>query len=137
MYIIYSENSHIIPLEFDDNWKENKYYLEVVENKYNSNYKQIIANCEIWLPINFEFIFDYSDPTDNRCVIGSIFSLKAQLEEFNKNTWKASVNEIFNWQKSIDPNSNLFLEKAKYGYSIIYSIVMFAIENKLPIKLDY
>jgi len=60
-----------------------------------------------------------------------------EITELNNMTWRAPDNEIEQWRRAIDPNTNILEEKAKFGFSIMNNLTGFAVQNQTPLKLDY
>ncbi|MES2566279.1 MAG: hypothetical protein V4565_05400 [Bacteroidota bacterium] len=137
MFALFSEQSTIPPKEYDENWGESEVYTKASSEDYETSYQQLVKGCEIWLPLNFNFIFNYNDPSENEIAIGSIYALLQNLDKLNAKIWNASKDSIELWAKEIDPASNIYEDKAKFGFSILYTITEFAIRNQTPIKLDY
>lgn len=137
MYALYNEQSIDPPINFDENWTESEVYVKACSEDYETSFQQLVKGCEIWLPLNFNFIFNYNDPSENEIAIGSIYTLLKNLDDLNSKIWKASKEIIDSWQKNIDPGTTVYEEKAKFGFSVLYSITEFAIKNHTPIKLDY
>ena len=124
-------------LEKDWDWSKDPIYKISFSENYISKYEQLTMGCELWIPVDFNFVFTYDAPTGNEIIIGSCFELFRKLEDMNKMTWQASEKEIKRWREEIDPNTNLFEDKAKFGFSIFFQLTQFSINNRVPLKLDY
>ena len=114
--------------------------------------------CFPHIPDNAIFIAAY--PTGNEGSISTVSLLKKELEELNRQLWKADEATILSWRndkyyvpvKTKEPKFILgFIRrtnktpKEKYrtedlaqcAYSMLYQAVRFAEEHRVPIVLDY
>ena len=106
-------------------------------NAYISEFEQLTKDTELWLPIDFNFMFLGKDVSGNSIFIGSVFEWSRSIEKLNHGTWLANIDEIKSWRKEIDPNTKSFNQKAKFAFSIVSNLTMFSINNLVPLKLDY
>ena len=120
----------------------------------------LLSDVALWLPIPDNAIFVTAYPTGNEGSISTVSLLKQELEELNRQLWKADEATILSWRndkfylpvKSKEPKL-LFgfirrtnkTPKEKYrtedlaqcAYSMLYQAVRFAEEHQVPILLDY
>jgi hypothetical protein len=89
---------------------------------------------ELWLPVEFENVFQAEEAPGGRCKIGSVFALERQLREVNDATWKASGKDILRWSHE-EPDG--FEPLARWGYSIWFRLVEKAVAGRMPMRLDY
>ncbi|WP_416437620.1 hypothetical protein [Phnomibacter sp. MR] len=137
LWALYKEQCIQPPVEFDKNWTNSEIFQSSLSEGYKTNFPSLTQDCEIWLPIDIDFTFKYIGPTENEVGISSSLMLLRDLTKLNESTWNASKGEIESWRNEIDPNSNLLEDKAKFGFSILYDLTNFAVENRMPIKHDY
>ncbi|QES88281.1 hypothetical protein [Rhizosphaericola mali] len=137
LWALYNEQKNVIPNDFDKEWTSSEIFKKSLLEDYKTIYPSLTQDCEIWLPIDIQFTFRYSDPTEKEVGIASSLRLLEDLDKLNNATWKADNNIINEWRKEIDPNTNSFDEKAKFGFSILYDLAKFSVDNKTPMKLDY
>ncbi|NBH92325.1 hypothetical protein [Duncaniella muris] len=120
----------------------------------------LLYNVDLWLPIPDNAIFIAAYPTGNEGSISTVSLLKKELEELNRQLWKADEATILSWRndkyyvpvKTKEPKFILgFIRrtnktpKEKYrtedlaqcAYSMLYQAVRFAEEHRVPIVLDY
>ena len=138
LWALYQEqNIKEIPLKFNKDWTEDEVFQKLNDENYVSQYEQITQVGELWLPSNFNFIFKALNLFGEEQIFGSTYELFANLEDLNSKTWKADEKEIEEWRRFIDPNTDFFEEKAKFGFSIFYALTSFANINNVPLKPDY
>lgn len=120
----------------------------------------LLSDVALWLPIPDNAIFVTTYPTGNEGSISTVSLLKQELEELNRQIWKADEATILSWRndkyyvpiKQKEPK-RIFgfirrankTQKEKYrtkelaqcAYSMLYQAVCFAEEHQVPILLDY
>lgn len=118
----------------------------------------LLSEVSMWLPIPTEAIFKTKTPTGEKAEVSTLLKLKRELEELNRQTWKADESTILSWRddkyyvpvERKEPKRgfwSLFRKKhretfrtedlAQCAFSILYQAVNFAIEQDVPIILDY
>lgn len=120
----------------------------------------LLSDVTLWLPIPDNAVFVTALPTGNEGSISTVSLLKQELEELNRQIWKADEATILSWRndkyyvpvKQKEPKLILgFIrrpnktQKEKYrteelaqcAYSMLYQAVRFAEEHKVPILLDF
>ena len=138
LWALYNEQKIKPPIQFDNNWSTSEIFSSSQSENYKTIYASLTQDCEIWLPLDIDFTFRYIDPTnENEVGIASSLRLFDDLNSLNSSTWKADIETIEQWKKIIEPKTQLLEEKAKHGFSILYDIARFSVDNKTPIKLDY
>ncbi len=118
----------------------------------------LLSNVTLWLPIPTYSIFVTNLPNGQEAHVSSLQMLKRELEELNQKTWKADEATILSWRndKYYIPIKRkvselvfglVFSKKqgdryrteelAQSAFSILYQAVNFAIEQDVPLLLDY
>lgn len=120
----------------------------------------LLSDVSLWLPIPDNAIFVTAYPTGDEGAISTVSLLKHELEELNRQLWKADESTILSWRndkfyipvKQEEPKPLFgFLRRAKKtpkekyrtedlaqcAYSMLYQAVCFAEEHQVPILLDY
>lgn len=118
----------------------------------------LLSDVTMWLPIPNESIFVTNLPTGDEVHVSTLLLLKRELEELNRQTWKADESTILSWRdekyyvpvkrkESKLPLGFMFRKKqsdryrteelAQCAFSILYQAVNFAIEQDVPLLLDY
>jgi hypothetical protein len=104
---------------------------------FRSRYAHIVRNVEIWLPSSFQSTFESEDIDRRRVVMGSLPTLRRQLDELNGATWKAGNSVVDGWRQ-ISPTGDASLEQcARFGLAVMADAAQRAIDLHLPMKLDY
>ncbi len=118
----------------------------------------LLSDVTLWLPIPRKSIFVTNLPYGDEAHVSTLRSLKRELEELNRQTWNADESTILSWRddKYYIPVKRkeskllfglLFSKKqcekyrteelAQCAFSILYHAVNFAIEQNVPLLLDY
>lgn len=137
LWALYQEQNLIAPKIFEKDWTDSDVFKQSNLPDYQTKYSGLTQDCEFWLPIDIDFTFRYPDPTGKEIGIASSKRLQEQLDNLNRETWKANLEMIESWRKNIDPNTTSFEEKAQFGFSILKELVKYSVDNKLPMRLDY
>lgn len=133
---------------------------EPVVEKFMSQKSDIslLSNVAFWLPIADDAIFTVNLPNGDKARVATLRLLKIELDELNRQIWQADEQTIQSWrddkyyvpvkQKRSELILGLFVknkrgeryrteELAQSAFSILYQAVNFAIENQVPLLLDY
>lgn len=151
--------NHPLPEYVESGWSafEEPVVKEAISKKIANS---LLSDVALWLPIPDNAIFVTAYPTGNEGSISTVSLLKQELEELNRQLWKADEATILSWRnekfyvpvKTKEPKLLFgFLRrtnktpKEKYrtedlaqcAYSMLYQAVRFAEEHQVPILLDY
>jgi len=122
--------------ETAEGWDKDSAYLTSRANPH-SLYQHLIADTEIWLPVEFTPPVRTAAIVGDSIVIGSSLRLLAELRELNLRTWNADSEQISRWrQDGADYGAPLEIS-ARFGFSIFYELVSRSVAARLPMKLDY
>lgn len=120
----------------------------------------LLSYVSLWLPIPDKAIFVTTYPSGNEGSISTVSLLKQELEELNRQLWKADEATILSWRNNkfyvpvkqkepkllfgfIRRTNKTPKEKfrtedlAQCAYSMLYQAVSFAEKHQVPILLDY
>lgn len=118
----------------------------------------LLSNVAHWLPIADNAIFTVNLPNGAEARVATLQLLRHELDELNRQLWQADEQTILSWRddkyyipvkqkKSKSILGLLFNKKprdryrteelAQSAFSILYQAVNFAIENQVPLLLDY
>lgn len=103
----------------------------------DGRYRHLLANTELWLPVNFNSPFTAPVPSGGHAVIGSVPRLHAALEDLNGRTWKASATDIAAWRGAGGALDAPLEGSARFAFSIFHALSAFALRLQVPLKLDY
>jgi hypothetical protein len=95
-----------------------------------------IIDPELWLPVSFDEVVEAGEPNGNRCKIGSVPALWGQMRHLNDFTWKTGDSTIRGWRQDGFEPTNLE-SVARWGFSIWFCLTEFAVEHRVPMRLDY
>jgi len=93
---------------------------------------------ELWLPGTAEFAFTAPDMSGTVVQISFASELQRALRELNERTWQANLSDIAVWRRNGPVDVPDLLElRAQFGFAVLFTLANLAIENRLPMKLDY
>lgn len=120
-----------------DDWPKDRSYRRSLRKGAKSRYAQLITGPEIWLPANFTGVIDAIGPTGTEMRLGSLGQLRAQLDLLNDRTWRADAPTIATWRQRGPVDQGPVEELAQFGFALFDHLTTFAIEQRVPLKLDY
>lgn len=150
-------HNYPLPEYVENGWNafDNPVVKRCISQKINIS---LLSNVVIWLPIEKESIYTTVLPNGEEANVSTLQLLKQELEELNRQIWKADEPTILSWrddkyyiptkQNKSKPLFGLIITKGKKekyrtedlaqcAYSILYQAVNFAMEHKVPLLLDY
>lgn len=128
VWAAYVDREYMRPDVLSKTW----YKDEIVRN--DEEFTAITRGVELWLPMNFSYVFSTMGLNGRDVTIASATQLLMQLSTLNTRTWNASPTEIAEWEKEEDGTLE---SMAKRAFSIIFGLTSKAIEFCLPMKLDH
>lgn len=93
LWAAYDELPNAKRQETAEGWDKDSAYLTSRMNP-RSRYRHLIADTEIWLPVEFEAPLRTSAIVGDNVVVGSSVRLLAELGELNSRTWKANDQQV-------------------------------------------
>lgn len=125
------------PATLPEEWDNDPALVRSNVPGFRSRYSHLVRNVELWLPSPFEFTFEGEDIDGRRVVVGSAITLRRQLDDLNAATWKASADTVAGWCRE-PPGEDAPLELcARYAFAVLLGLARRAVEQRLPMKLDY
>ena len=98
---------------------------------------QLVLGCEWWLPCQLPGVLRINDVGGEEKQVGSSFDLLKQLDDLNAQTWRADVKQLQEWAAAgVDFQAPMELG-ARYALAVFHHLAQKAIENRLPMVLDY
>ena len=138
LWAAYDENPDLTrPLEHVKDWSQDPAFQRIHSRNQSDSYQHLMCGAELWLPIDFSFIFETKMPAGNSVLAGSTFCLERELRTLNKRTWNANQETLDEWRKEGDAYSESLESGACFAFSIFYDLASKAKENKLVMILDY
>ncbi|MBI2840465.1 MAG: hypothetical protein HYX75_19270 [Acidobacteria bacterium] len=119
-----------------DKWSKDPSYVNAIANPA-SRYRHLIANTELWLPVEFDPPFEAPMPVGDRAVIGSSVRLLSELRALNQNCWRASDGDIDGWRQEGAEYGAPLERSAMFGFAVFYTLACKSTALQLPMKLDY
>jgi hypothetical protein len=136
LWAVYEEIPNAARRETAEGWEKDTAYRTSRENP-NSRYRHLLADTEIWLPVEFDAPTRTDAIVGDSIVVGSSPRLLAELRELNSRTWNADDRQISQWRRDgADYGAPLEIS-ARFGFCIFYELVRRSVAARLPMKLDY
>jgi hypothetical protein len=126
-----------VPACLPEEWDNDPALVRCNAEGFRSRYSHLVRNVELWLPVSFAFTFEGEDVDRRRVVVGSSATLARQLADLNAATWKVGDAEAATWARRL-PDDEASLElKARFAFAVMTDLARKAVENRLPMKLDF
>lgn len=138
LWAAYSEHPALRPPEdLPEEWDNDAALVRSNAEGFRSRYSHLVRNVELWLPAPFAITFEGEDVDGRRVVMGSAATLGRQLAELNASTWKGDEADIATWARRA-PTTRANLElRARHAFAVMADLARRAVENRLPMKLDF
>jgi len=120
-----------------DDWSTDPAYKLSIAPGFRSRYSQLISDTEMWLPVEFDFIFMAPDPAEKKMGIGSSSRLLKQLNDLNQRTWQAGESTLADWRRQGADHGAPLETSARFGFAIMFALATESVRHALPMKLDY
>ncbi len=127
---------HPFPASGTAAFDKDEAYAELAAQDFRCAFLQVLGP-ELWLPVPFDFAFGAQDVVGNDVVIGSSISLLEQLRQLNDQTHGASEQELERARRDGVDQDGPFEESARFGLAMFLHHAELAVQNRLPMKLDY
>ena len=146
-----------LPDEVPESWVEDPAFQRSTVREFKSKYRTILEP-ELWLPTEFPFIFNAPSLVSENACIGSVFTLKQQLDELHSQT-ATQLQELIaaNNISETEPKKSGILgglfrrknrepkkqakpgvaEVVEFGLSVFRELAAKACEHRLPMLLHY
>jgi len=157
--VVHDDGGHYMERQTSWKWYEEEAYMKARKPGYKTKFPVLIQSISMFVPSKLLFAISGNSPIGNNIVISTVQALLMDLNRLNEMTWKATREEILSWKdtescknlKAIEVENGqvTFVDRtngkevdtmeslAKYGFSVFYAMAEYAIENNLPIMLDY
>ena len=119
-----------------EGWDKDSAYLTSSMNPH-SRYRHLLANTEIWLPVDFPSPRRTVGISGDSVVLGSSLRLLAELRDLNSRTWNANDELLSQWRSDGAPHGAPLETSARFAFSIFYDLAQRSVSARLPMKLDY
>lgn len=145
-----------MPVEVPESWVDDPAFVRSTTGEFRSRYGTILR-AELWLPAEFPFVFEGPTLVSEKGAVGSVFTLKQQLDDLHQQT-AASLEELKRTakngegpankqgfpgglfsrkEKTPEPEQPGFAEVAELGLSMFRDLAAKACEHRLPILLHF
>jgi hypothetical protein len=145
-----------LPVDLPDPWTDDPAYIRSVANNSGTRYRTILEP-QVWLPMSFPFVFEAPTLVTDKCCIGSVFTLRQQLDDLftrSKTQMQGTSRSqtdgdhagkevgflariLSRKHVAVSPEKSQFFQAAEYGLTIFRELASKACEYQLPMALDY
>ena len=136
LWAAYDELPNAKRRETAKDWDKDPAYLTSRMNPH-SRYRHLIADTEIWLPVEFRAPVRTAAIAGDSIVVGSSVRLLAELRELNSRTWNAGDEQTSKWRYDGAEFGGPLEPSARFAFSIFYELARRSVAARLPMKLDY
>ena len=138
VWAAYSERPGLTrPEEHIDAWENDPAFKASTAEGFRSAYGQLLRSVELWLPLDFPFVFEAQDASGQEVGIGSCQQLLSQLEQLNQATWGADGAAIDLWRQEGAGHGSPMEIDARFAFALFLGLCSESVRHKLPMKLDY
>jgi hypothetical protein len=138
LWAAYSEHPDLArPVDSVEDWSEDEAYLRSSDRDFQSSFRALLRDTEMWLPSDFRFTFAGEDPAGSKVNVGSVFALRDELKDLNARTWRAGGPALAAWRREgVGPTAPLEAG-ARFAFAILSDLAAAATQHSLIMKLDY
>jgi hypothetical protein len=122
--------------ETAEGWDKDPAYLTARLNP-NSRCRHLVADTEIWLPVEFDAPLETNAISGQKVVVGSSCRLLEELRNLNSRTWRAGDSQISEWRYDGAKHAAPLEVSARFAFSIFYALAQRSVAARFPMKLDY
>jgi hypothetical protein len=119
-----------------EGWSDDPAYQAVCRNT-NSRHRHLVADTEMWLPIDFQNPITTKSVPGKAITIGSSIRLLNELDELNRRTWAAGEDPISQWRADGAEYGAPLETSARFAFSVFHQLTRQAVQRRLPMMLDY
>jgi hypothetical protein len=130
-----------MPAKVPQSWNDDPAYQRSISQEFKSRYTTILRP-ELWLPTQFPFCFESPTLVSEKGCIGSVFTLKEQLDRL----WDETASKLEKAQEAVTGTSGTLenaeskpdlVNTADFGLSVFRDLATKACENRLPMLLSF
>lgn len=126
-----------MPAVLPENWVDDPALAASLADGPDCRYKHIVRNVELWIPLDFPFTLRSEDAAGNERELGSTVQLLRDLDRLNAETWGADPDALAQWRQGFCKVGDPIEVTAKAGFGIFRHLAHWAVQNHMPMILDY
>jgi len=119
-----------------ERWHEDPIFKSAAADE-SSKYRHLLGGTEIWLPAEIRKPIQAPTLGGEPAVVGSVTGLAAELRLLNDATWRADGEAVSAWRREGAESQDRFETSARFGFAVFSELADLAVQNRLPMKLDY
>jgi hypothetical protein len=125
------------PVAYPEDWQNDPAYRASTAADFRSKYLPTLTS-ELWLPGDPAIAFQAEGVAGKVVWISFTTLLLSTLGDLNDRTWRAARADFAAWRDEGPPDETDSLERrARFGFAIFFALASRAVENRLPMILDY
>lgn len=138
LWAAYEEHPELrIPADLPESISKDMALVLSTSEHYKTHYPALLSDTQIWLPIDFSFVFKAPDCAGREVMIGSSFSLLQQLDDLNKRTWNASEEQLRKVAFEGCEKRVPLEVAAKFALALFRRHAALSVNHGLPMLLDW
>lgn len=106
------------------------------EDSMPSRYQTLLRG-DYWLPGAYSFVVKCQSPAGAEITLGFTEALFNDLRRLNSRTWRASEWKLARWCRKAARKGDPLEPSAKFAFSILYFLAKEAVDQGLPMVLDW
>ena len=138
LWAAYSEHPQLArPSEPAASLTDDPAYQLSISSTFQTKYPSLLHGTEIWIPMDARLVFAAADPAGKTKRFSSVLALRDELTALNEGTWKADAATTAGWRSDHFDHGARMETRARFAFSIFYTLVQAASDNRLVMLLDY
>lgn len=138
LWAAYAEEPSLTPpARVPSDYGEDPAFKAVAAEARKSAYGQLLHEVEIWLPVAFPFSCVVPHLGEGEVGVGSVPTMREQLQSLNDHTWRANPADLERWRAAQPDRRGPLEAAAQFGFAVVEHVTRWAAEHRVPMKLDY
>lgn len=138
LWAAYEEHPELrIPADLPENISKDMAFVLSTSGHYKTHYPALLSDAQIWLPVDFSFVFKAPDCAGREIMIGSSFSLIQELDDLNKRTWNVGEAQLNGGAVEGFETAVPLEVAAKFALALFRRHAALSVNHRLPMLLDW
>ena len=124
------------PSTLPETWSEDPTYVAAVAQGSPTPYRHILQPT-LWIPCKFDFVFQGPSLVREPTWIGSVFELQRQLDLLNRETFRASEQQLACYLREEIPECDEVEHAARFSLALFLELTRHACRVGVPLLLSF